>query len=178
MEMLSEIVAPVRRVVRALLAFHAPPELAAGFTLGMIIGLVPKGNLIALSLCVLLFSLRVNKGLAVAAALLFSCVATSLDPLAHKLGLAVLNTQALQINYAYVYDMPMGPWVGFHNTVTSGMLLVGLYVAYPVYFVARTVIERVMPLEPPADLLTQVPAGADGTCGNPRQIECTARTAA
>jgi uncharacterized protein (TIGR03546 family) len=142
MEMFSELVAPLRRVVRALLAFHSPHELAAGFTLGMIIGLVPKGNLIALSLCVLLFSLRVNKGMAVAAAVLFSCLWASLDPFAHKLGLALLSLPALQVNFAAVYNMPLGPWVGFHNTVTSGALLVGLYVAYPVYFVTRVTIEK------------------------------------
>jgi uncharacterized protein (TIGR03546 family) len=143
--MLSELVAPLRRVVRALLAFHSPPELAAGFTIGMIIGLVPKGNLIALSLCVLLFSLRVNKGMAIAAAALFSCVATTLDPFAHKLGLVVLTAKSLQIDYACVYILPLGPWLGFHNTVTSGALLVGLYVAYPVYFVIRALAMWIMP---------------------------------
>ncbi len=138
--MRSEFIAPVRRVVHTLMAFHSPPELAAGFTLGMIIGLVPKGNLIALSLCVLLFSLRVNKGLGVAAAVLFSCFATSIDSFAHKLGQIVLSAESLQASYASVYSMPLGPWLGFNNTVTSGALLVGVYVSYPVFFGTRTVI--------------------------------------
>jgi uncharacterized protein (TIGR03546 family) len=176
--MLSEIVAPMRRIVRALLAFHSPPELAAGFTLGMIIGLVPKGNLIALSLCVLLYSLRVNKGLAVSAAVLFSCVATSLDPFAHKLGLVVLTAKSLQVDYACVYNLPLGPWLGFHNTVTSGALLVGLYVAYPVYYVSRVLIERLVSLSPPAEALARVPAGADGLSDDLYQIEHPTRTAA
>jgi uncharacterized protein (TIGR03546 family) len=142
MMMLAEFIAPVRRVVHTLAAFHSPPELAAGFTLGMIIGLVPKGNLIALSLCVLLFSLRVNKGLGVAAAVLFSCLATSIDSFTHKLGLIVLSAESLQISYASVYSMPFGPWLGFNNTVTSGVLLVGVYISYPVYFATRAVIVR------------------------------------
>ncbi|MEX0642887.1 MAG: TIGR03546 family protein [Pirellulales bacterium] len=141
--MLFEIIAPLRRVVQTLVACHSPPELAAGFTLGMIIGLVPKGNLIALSLCVLLFSMRVNKGLGVMAAVLFSCFATSIDPFAHKLGLFVLSAENLQVSYARIYDMPFGPWLGFNNTVTSGSLLFGVYVSYPVYFATRTLAARI-----------------------------------
>src|SRR5262245_19747674 len=132
--MLSKSVTLLRRVVQTLVACHTPPELAAGFTLGMLIGLLPKGNLIALSLCVLLFSLRVNKGLAVVAAVMFSCLATSIDPFTHKLGLAVLSAKSLQLSYACVFNLPFGPWLGFNNTVISGTLLFGLYVAYPVYY--------------------------------------------
>src|SRR4051812_28419542 len=66
--MLSDAIAALRKFCRVLLASTAPEQLALGFTIGMVIGLVPKGNLIALSLCVLLFSMRCNKGLGLAAA--------------------------------------------------------------------------------------------------------------
>jgi uncharacterized protein (TIGR03546 family) len=137
--MFSAIVAPLRRIVHALLADAAPSQLAAGFTLGMIVGLMPKGNLIALSLCVLLFSMRCNKGLALVAAVLFSCVATWADPFSHKLGLMVLSLKPLQASYASVLQLPLGPWMGFHNTVVTGSLIIGLYLAFPVYWVTRTI---------------------------------------
>jgi uncharacterized protein (TIGR03546 family) len=135
----------LRRVTQLLLACNTPSELAAGFTLGMIIGFVPKGNLMALSLCVLLFSLRVNKGLALAAAVLFSCITGWIDPLAHKLGLAVLHIDSLQASYASLYNMPFGPWLSFNNTVATGSLLLGLYLAYPVFWASRAVISRLLP---------------------------------
>lgn len=138
--MRSAVVAQFRRVVETMVAFRAPHELAAGVALGGVIGLVPKGNLIALSLCVLLFSLRVNKGLALAAAVFISCFATWADPFAHKLGLAVLTTPSLQGCFAMVFELPLGPWLGLSNTVVVGALLVGLYVAYPLYFLSRTAI--------------------------------------
>ena len=133
----SAVVAVLRRTTRAVLAYHSSGQLAAGFTLGMIIGLVPKGNLIALSLCVLLFSLRCNKGLAILAAVMFSLVAAWTDPFAHKLGLAALSLQPLQATYASVFNLPLGPWLGFNNTVVAGSLLLGLYLAYPVYWAVR-----------------------------------------
>lgn len=135
--MLFSFVAILRRVVHALLASDSPRQLAAGFTLGMIIGLVPKGNLIALSLCVLLFSLRINTGMGLVAALLFSWFGAWADPLTHKLGLAVLHVEPLQASYASVFNLPLGPWIGFNNTVVAGSLVLGLYLAYPVYWIIR-----------------------------------------
>ena len=133
--MLSTVVIALRKLCRALLACNSSGQLAGGFALGMVIGLVPKGNLIALSLFVLLFSLRCNKGLAILAAVLFSLVTTWTDPVAHKLGVAALSVQPLQATYASIFQLPLAPWLGFNNTVTTGSLLLGLYFAYPVYWV-------------------------------------------
>jgi uncharacterized protein (TIGR03546 family) len=143
--MLSDFLAPLRRIVHVLCAHGAPSELAAGMTLGMIIGLVPKDNLIALSLCVLLFSLRVNKGIALASAAFVACVASWIAPFAHKLGLIVLTAEPLQASFAAAYSLPLGPWLGFNNTVVIGSLLTGLYVAYPVYYLSRVAITRLLP---------------------------------
>lgn len=136
--MFASFVAPIRKVVHSLITAHTPSQLAAGFTLGMIIGFVPKSNLIALSLCVLLFSLRCNKGLALTAAIVFTCVSTWIDPFAHKLGLSLLGLPSMQAHYASALMLPVGPWVGFHNTVVTGSLAIGLYAAYPVYWVTKT----------------------------------------
>jgi uncharacterized protein (TIGR03546 family) len=135
--MFSDLIAIVRRIVRSLVASTAPGQLAVGFTIGMIIGVLPKTNLIALSLCLLLFSLRCNKGLGLAAAIAFSFVSAWTDPFAHKLGLAALNFGPLQTTYASVLSLPLGPWLGFNNTVVMGSFLLGIYTAYPVYWVTR-----------------------------------------
>src|SRR5262245_17229139 len=119
----SDIVAILRRMVRTLLANGSPGQLAAGFTIGMVIGFAPKGNLIALSLCVLLFSMRCNRGLGLAAAVLFTLVSAWTDPFAHKLGALVLNFELMQATYASVLSLPLGPWIGFNNTVVTGSVL-------------------------------------------------------
>jgi uncharacterized protein (TIGR03546 family) len=104
----------------------------------MIIGVVPKSNLIGLSLCVLMFSLRCNKGLGLTAAVIFSFVAGWTDPFAHKLGQTVLSAPSLQATYASIFELPAGPWLGFHNTVVCGSLLIGMYTAYPMYWTTKT----------------------------------------
>jgi uncharacterized protein (TIGR03546 family) len=135
--MLSNAIAALRKFCRVLLSSNAPEQLALGFTIGMIIGLVPKGNLIALSLCVLLFSLPCNKGLGLAAAVAFSFVGQWTDPFAHRLGVAALSLQPLQTTYASIFKLPLGPWLGFNNTIVAGSLLMGLYLAYPVFWLTR-----------------------------------------
>lgn len=120
-----------------MLASNAPGQLAVGFTIGMIVGFVPKGNLVALSLCVLLFSMRCNKGLGLAAAVAFSFVGPWTDPFAHRLGLAALSLKPLQSTYASIFNLPLGPWLGLNNTVVVGSLLIGIYLAYPVFWITR-----------------------------------------
>jgi uncharacterized protein (TIGR03546 family) len=143
--MLSAIVRPLRRMIEALLASDSPRQLAAGVALGMVLGLVPKGNLIALSLCVLVFSLRVNTSLALLAAVAFTWAGAALDPFANKLGMQVLTIASLQATYASVFNLPLGPWLGFSNSVVTGSLLIGLYLAYPVYWLSLIVCERLQP---------------------------------
>lgn len=135
--MLSPAIAVLRKFVHGLVANNSSGQLAAGFAIGMIIGLVPKGNLIALSLCVLLFSLRCNQGLALVAAVMFSCVGCWTDSVAHKIGQFVLSLQSLQATYASMFNLPLGPWIGFNNTVVAGSLLMGTFFAYPAYTITR-----------------------------------------
>jgi len=135
--MLSELVQIVRGAVRSMLVASAPEQLAGGFTIGMMIGFVPKGSLIALSLCVLLFSMRCNKGIALLAAVSFSFAGNWTYAFAHKLGLATLSIEKLQGLYASVFNLPLGPWIGFDNTVCTGSFLIGLYICYPVYWLTR-----------------------------------------
>ena len=143
--MIAAAVTVLRRLCRALLASNAPEHLAAGFTIGMVIGLVPKGNLIALSLCVLLFSLKCNKGMGLFTALLFSFAGPPTENFAHRLGSIVLDIKPLQAAYAGIFNLPFGPWLGINNTVVAGSFVMGLYLAYPVYWITKQFFASVLP---------------------------------
>jgi uncharacterized protein (TIGR03546 family) len=134
--MLSAALRPLRQIVQALLAHDASSQLALGFALGMVLGLVPKANLIALSLFVLLFSLRVNKGVSLLAAFAFSWIGPALDPFADKLGAHLLAAGSLQTTYATLFQLPLGPWFEFNNTVVVGSLVVGVWAFYPAYWLS------------------------------------------
>jgi uncharacterized protein (TIGR03546 family) len=143
--MLARLLRPIRNLVGALLASNAPNQLAAGFAVGMVLGLAPKGNLIALSLLVLLFSLRVNAGVGLLAALAFSWVGPALDPFTDKLGAYVLTVGSMQSTYAALFHLPLGPLFAFNNTVVVGSLLVGLWAFYPAYWLSLLAFRRLKP---------------------------------
>lgn len=135
--MLSLALRPVRQFAQALIANDSPRQIAWGFVLGMMIGLVPKGNLTAIVLGMLLFGLRVNKPAGLVAAGVFTLVGFLLDPFAHGLGSAVIVLEPLQSTHHWLYESAISPLFGLNNTVVIGQLLIGLYFAYPVYWLAH-----------------------------------------
>jgi hypothetical protein len=68
------------------------------------------------------------------------------DTFSHKLGLALLGAEGLQSTYALAFNMPLGPWLGFNNTVVAGSLAMGLYIAYPVYWTSGLLCSWLRPL--------------------------------
>lgn len=143
--MLGFLLKPVRQLAQALTSNDSPRQVAWAIMLGVIIGLTPKGNLIALSLGILLCSLRVNLSAGMMAIGVFTLFAPLLDPLAHRLGEMVLLAEPLRRSLAWLYQQPLGPWIGFNNTVVMGQLLIGIYLAYPAYRVGWFLGEKVQP---------------------------------
>ena len=89
--MLAFFVRPLRFLVKGMLADDGPRRVALGLAIGMIIGLVPKGNLVAIALSLLLFGTKVNPGAGLCAAFVFSWVAIAWEPFLHRAGLLVLT---------------------------------------------------------------------------------------
>ena len=143
--MLSFCWRPWRQLAQAMRAHDSPRRVAGGFVLGMLLGLLPIGNLVAVVLAMLLFGLRVNKPAAFVAAGVFSLVGFALDPFAHHVGALVLLWEPARPAFAWLYHLPFGPWLGLSSTVVVGQLALGLYLAYPAYWLAWQYGERVQP---------------------------------
>lgn len=140
--MLSWSFYPARLVVRALVAHDSPRQIAWGAALGMLLGLVPKGNLTALVLAVMLFSLRVNLAAGLLTAAVCGWIGMALDPVAHRIGWQILTHRPLQPTFARCYELPLAPWSGLNNTVVVGQFVLGLYFVYPVYWLALRSVAR------------------------------------
>ena len=143
--MLDLLLRPLRLAVQMLTANDSARQTAWGFSLGMMVGLLPKGNLLAIGLAMLLCALRVNRAAGLLAIGVFSYVGCGLDDLAHRIGAIVLTGLDSRAAFTALYDMPLGPWLGFNNTVVMGQLLIGLYLFYPAYKAAHAVGLHVQP---------------------------------
>jgi uncharacterized protein (TIGR03546 family) len=136
------LLGPIRIVVKALMSESSPRQLALGFAMGMVIGLVPKGNLIAVALMMILGASRVNVGVGMFSAFLFSWAGTVTDQWTHEIGWWLLQLPALQSFWTQAYNTPIVPWTAFNNTIVLGSLTLGLALFVPVYFLSRPFFEK------------------------------------
>jgi uncharacterized protein (TIGR03546 family) len=143
--MLNLLLRPLRLVAQMLTGNDSPRQTAWGFALGMLIGLLPKGTLLAMLLAMLLCAVRVNRAAGLLGIGVFSYVGWALDGFAHRLGAAALLWEPAQGTFHWLYAQPLGPWIGFNNTVVMGQLLIGLYLFYPTYRLTHVVATRVQP---------------------------------
>lgn len=131
---------PVRNLMRVISQERSPRQIAAAVALGMMIGLLPKGNLVAAGLTVLLFSLRVNLGVGLTTVFLLTLVSSRLDPVTHGLGARMINHPMIHQSLVDAYQRPIFPWTSLNNTVVLGASTLGLILCYPVYHITYSIV--------------------------------------
>ena len=131
------LIRPFRMMLKAVLGEAKAGQLALGFAFGLWIGMVPKGNLTAIVLGVIMASTRANLGIATATILLTSLGATLLDPVFDGVGGFLLSHPALQAMWTELYNMPVMPWTGFNNSIVLGSFLLGLAAVFPCYHYSK-----------------------------------------
>lgn len=119
-----------------------PGQVAAGIMLGAGIGLTPLMSAHNLVLFAAIVLLNVSFGGGMLGMALFTPLGFLLDPLFHRIGLALLNAPSLQPLWTGWYNIPLVPLTNFNNSVTLGSVVVWLVTAVPIYFGARVAITR------------------------------------
>jgi len=132
-------ISPVRYLLNLVRGERTRHQLALGFALGIAIGLLPKGNLTAMSMTALLLGTRVNTGVGLLTALCVSCLAHQLDPLLGTVGRTILLQERWQGTFSAWYELSLVPWFGLHNTVVLGALVFGSVAFLPAYFLSGPV---------------------------------------
>ncbi len=136
---------PMRMLADLVTDAAAPSQIAWGIALGMLVGLIPKGNLTAWLLAVLVLATRANLGAAALSAFVFSWLGMLVDPLTHRLGLALLTSTMLRPFWDWLYGLPLVPWMRLHNTVVLGNLLLGSALLFPAYAIGLRAVDRLRP---------------------------------
>lgn len=131
--MIAWLAEQYRYLFLVLRSHDSPRQLALGFAFGVLLGLLPQGNLLAAGVVLVFFSLRLNLATGMITAFVVSYVAALGDPLAHRLGFVLLQAPALADIWTWLYNQPVVPWTQFNNTVVLGSFLLGLLAFYPAY---------------------------------------------
>ena len=136
------ILRPLRLLLKALVIESTPRQMSLGLAFGVLVGLVPKGNLLAIVLGICLAATRVN--LAIATFAIVFCTFTSGigDSLFDEVGSFVLSLPMLQSLWIELSSVPFVPWTDFNNTIVMGSFVVGLALIWPVHRMSRPVFEK------------------------------------
>ena len=112
-------------------------EVALGCAVGMMLGVLPKDNLVAMVVTLIVLSFRMHLGAAMMSMLAFSVSGYCLDPLTHPLGLMLLTNEHLERLWVQFYQLPFAPWTSLNNTVVMGSLVFGLLATVPTYWTCK-----------------------------------------
>jgi len=125
----------VKNFIQILRSGQTPRQIAGGFALGSMIGLMPLLTLQGAFLWLILFILDVNLSAALLSITLFTLISYLFDPIFHAVGYFFLaDMNALHGLWTDLYNAPIAPLTRFNNTVVLGSLLFGLVLFLPVYF--------------------------------------------
>lgn len=126
----------IKQVLKILQTDISPNQVAFGASLGVFLGLVP-GLLMKCVIFIVIMLLRVNIGSAFIFSGIFALVGLLTDPLADKIGYAVLNADILVPLWTYLYNMPLVPFTGFNNTVVMGNIVIAVILFAPLFFILK-----------------------------------------
>jgi uncharacterized protein (TIGR03546 family) len=129
----------IKNFISILRSGQTPRQIAAGFALGSMVGLMPFLTLQGVFLWLIILIFDVNLTAALLAGTLFTLIAYLFDPLFHALGYFFLtDISALQGLWTSLYNAPIAPLTRFNNTVVLGSLLCSIILFFPVYFGMRS----------------------------------------
>lgn len=136
------ILRPLRLLFKALVIESTPTQMSYGLALGVLLGVVPKGNLLAVVLGFWIAATRVNLAITACAAVAATFASSWFDTPFDQIGGYVLNQPALREFWDAVYDTPMMPWTDFNNSIVMGSFICGVLLIWPVHRVSRPVFQK------------------------------------
>lgn len=131
--MISRISRNSKRIIAILSQYRSPAQLAAGIAVGIVLGLVPKDNLVAVALVVMICCLRVNQLAACTVAIALSFAGVWFNPITSTIGSTLIEQPMIAKGIGYLYQYPILPWACFENTLVMGGVGLGVLVFLPSY---------------------------------------------
>lgn len=121
------------KLLRALCSNTNPGSIACGFAFGMLLGFMPKNNLLWYILCIFILFTRIQRGTYAIAMIIGSLIAPWLDPYFDAVGYAILTWEPAIPTYTWLLNIPFVSFTKFHNTIVMGSLACGIMAFLPLY---------------------------------------------
>ncbi|MDE3036365.1 MAG: TIGR03546 family protein [Nitrospirota bacterium] len=119
-----------------------PGQISLGFCFAMVAGFTPLMSLHNLLVLLLVLVIRVNLSAFLLGLPVWSGLAFGLDPLFHRVGLAMLIHDSLAGLWTSLYNSTLWRLEHFNNSIVMGSLLVSLLAFAPLYVLSNLAIRR------------------------------------
>jgi uncharacterized protein (TIGR03546 family) len=130
----------IKAIAKALIALNTnvrKEQIAAGFAWGILLALVPVGNILWFALFILTFFFKINSGMQLFTIVIVKLFRLALIPAIDAVGWALLNIGELRPTYTMLYNLPIAPLTRFNNTLVAGGLVIGIILWLPLFFAMR-----------------------------------------
>jgi uncharacterized protein (TIGR03546 family) len=127
------MIKPIAKLIVALNGNLKKSQIAAGFSWGLLLGLVPVGNVFWVVLFVVSFFFKHHHGSKVLVLAVLKLLSGVVAPLLDTAGWELLHIEALQPLFTTLYNMPFVPLTKFNNTLVAGGLAGGVILWVPVF---------------------------------------------
>lgn len=117
-----------------------PGEIAHAFSCGILLGFMPKDNLLWWVVFVFILFIRINKPMYLIMVLIASTFAPVVDNLFDTVGYAFLTIPSLSGFFGNLLEIPFVGFTKFNNSVVMGALLCGLAIYIPMYVIGRILV--------------------------------------
>jgi len=108
-------------------------QIAAGFAWGMLLGIIPVGNVFWIVLFFISFFFTHHHGAKILSLAILKLITPLLVYQIDNLGWYILNLDSLRPFFTSLYNMPFVPFTKFNNTLVMGGLAAGLALWIPVF---------------------------------------------
>jgi len=124
---------PIAKLIAALNGNLKKSQIAAGFSWGLLLGLIPAGNVFWIVLFVVSFFFKHHHASKLIVLAILKLASAAVAPLMDTVGWEILHIETLQGFFTALYNMPFVPFTKFNNTLVAGGLVSGIVLWLPVF---------------------------------------------
>ncbi|MEM6690135.1 MAG: TIGR03546 family protein [Planctomycetota bacterium] len=143
--MLLMILKLLSSLKKAIAGRRYPAQLAWAIGFGVMLGIVPHGNLLALVLLVLVLSLKINHAAVALCGVAASFAASEIDPYAHQVGLLLHQNAGFNEYAVEAWSLPLMPWTDLNNTIVLGSFTIAIASVVPIFLVTYPLLRLIVP---------------------------------
>lgn len=132
----------IAKTLKVLNSETDPGQISLAFCLAMVMALTPLFSVHNLLVLLAALVLRVNLSTFSVVWIVLSAVAYALDPLFHKIGLAVLTAEGLKSMWTGLYNTAWFRPAHLNNTIVMGSLLVSLAAFIPIFIIIKALVRK------------------------------------